>query len=1308
MTTVLVIDDDTRSPRAPHQPQGARLRRARVAPPPKKDSCWSPTTGSTSCCSISVSPISTGSRRSIACARSATSPSSCSPPVIASTTRSKRSTPAPTTTSPSPSTSRSCSPACVRSCAAPRRRRPLPAVLQVVGLEIDLVPQAGAPLDGEVVHLTKTELALLEQLATQPGKLLTHEYLLRQVWGRGYGSEEGNYLPRVRGPAAPQARRRRRQSAAHRHRARHRLPLPRGGGPYPDRVTAAPETRVRQVGIVPHTHWDREWYAPFQRYRVRLVHLLDDLLDAARGATRRSRGSCSTARPRCSTTTSRCAPRPRPGCARSRDAGALQVGPWMILMDEFMVSGETIVRDLQHGIAPRRPRSAATPPCGSATCPTCSGTSRRCRRSCASPGSSTRSCGAACRRAVDQTAFWWGRPTARRCAPSTSTARTRTAATSPTTRSSSSPAPGATSRSSAPRACPGGGMLLMNGTDHQLPQPWLGDVVAEANDDRRTTTGSRSRRWPSTCATSRPTGSPPGTASCARAPAPTCSWAWRRTASTCTSARPHAERALERRAEPLAALLLPPDRYPARAARHRLAPARAQQRARLVVRVQRRRGRRRGAGALPGGAPRRRGAHPRRRAPRSATTVDAPPASTIVVNPTARDRVRAGARFRCPATGPVHLVAPTTAPPCPTQVVRTSQRRGVLHRRRRPEDPLGARDDARPRARRRAIARVEHRDRSTTATAVEFTFHDAAPGEPERRPRGPRRSELLALGEAGATIPIRQRRAPVREVVVATGDGARASAGARTAPSTGEGPADRESRADGRELANEHLTRRGRPRRRHVHDRPPTASPSRGLNRSSTAATAATPTTTRRPTIDTVDRPARVGRRSRSTEPGRSGRGCVVDVARYSLPAARDRRRALVHARSDERVRRRGGDHARAARRRAVRARRTSSSTTACATTGCGRTSRCPRAVDGSDAECAFAVVHRGLTAEGGPHEFGLPTFVSRRFVDCVRTTSVGLALLHDGLLEYEVVRRRRPARARAHAAAGHRLPLAFGAVAASNPAGPLDPLEGPSCRTALALDYAVLPHRGDWHAADAARTWPTTCSCRSNACAAAAGRCATPRATGARSRRRVPRCRRSAATTTGALVLRVVNRTPEPTRAVTSTATATARTAAVVDLAGAALGAVRRPVAAAAVGARSRSGSTALTDLSAGGTGAASSASPRASRRRPRGSRPGAVNVVLRRGLPEQRRALAVPAHRARHGTAAGGRVARRRSADRSHSARPVVEHVDAGVGSCTSAARDRGEELRVGRSRRARARRPTSAVAAVAPARACAAHVR
>ena len=32
------------------------------------------------------------------------------------------------------------------------------------------------------------------------------------------------------------------------------------------------------VAIVPHTHWDREWYEPFQTFRMRLVKLFDELL----------------------------------------------------------------------------------------------------------------------------------------------------------------------------------------------------------------------------------------------------------------------------------------------------------------------------------------------------------------------------------------------------------------------------------------------------------------------------------------------------------------------------------------------------------------------------------------------------------------------------------------------------------------------------------------------------------------------------------------------------------------------------------------------------------------------------------------------------------------------------------------------------------------------------------------------------------------------------------------------------------------------------------------------------------------------
>ncbi|MGH3414051.1 MAG: response regulator transcription factor [Marmoricola sp.] len=61
-------------------------------------------------------------------------------------------------------------------------------VIEVGDLEVDLgdqrVSRAGQP-----VHLTPTEFALLRELVTNRGKLLTHAQLLRRVWGPGYATE---------------------------------------------------------------------------------------------------------------------------------------------------------------------------------------------------------------------------------------------------------------------------------------------------------------------------------------------------------------------------------------------------------------------------------------------------------------------------------------------------------------------------------------------------------------------------------------------------------------------------------------------------------------------------------------------------------------------------------------------------------------------------------------------------------------------------------------------------------------------------------------------------------------------------------------------------------------------------------------------------------------------------------------------------------------------------------------------------------------------------------------------------------------
>lgn len=68
----------------------------------------------------------------------------------------------------------------------------LQPLLTFDGLEIDLLKKL-VKLNGNRIHLTPTEYRLLEAMATNPGKLLTHTWLLKKVWGPGYGTES-NYL----------------------------------------------------------------------------------------------------------------------------------------------------------------------------------------------------------------------------------------------------------------------------------------------------------------------------------------------------------------------------------------------------------------------------------------------------------------------------------------------------------------------------------------------------------------------------------------------------------------------------------------------------------------------------------------------------------------------------------------------------------------------------------------------------------------------------------------------------------------------------------------------------------------------------------------------------------------------------------------------------------------------------------------------------------------------------------------------------------------------------------------------------------
>ena len=62
-------------------------------------------------------------------------------------------------------------------------------IISAEGLEIDIASHE-VRLEGNRVHLTKTEFELLRALAANRGRLMTHQSLLVDVWGPGYADDK--------------------------------------------------------------------------------------------------------------------------------------------------------------------------------------------------------------------------------------------------------------------------------------------------------------------------------------------------------------------------------------------------------------------------------------------------------------------------------------------------------------------------------------------------------------------------------------------------------------------------------------------------------------------------------------------------------------------------------------------------------------------------------------------------------------------------------------------------------------------------------------------------------------------------------------------------------------------------------------------------------------------------------------------------------------------------------------------------------------------------------------------------------------
>ncbi|MHB1930824.1 MAG: glycoside hydrolase family 38 N-terminal domain-containing protein, partial [Acidimicrobiales bacterium] len=234
---------------------------------------------------------------------------------------------------------------------------------------------------------------------------------------------------------------------------------------------------TRRVAVVPHTHWDREWYAGFQYFRSRLIEVVSELLDRLE---RNPAHRFFLLDGQMAMVDDYLALRSQ-DADRIRDlvrAGRLSVGPWYVLMDEFLVSGETIVRNLQLGLA----RAAALGghlPVG--YLPDMFGHIAQMPQILREAGFEDAVVWRGVPQAIDRTAFWWR-------APDGSTVRAEYLPAGYSNGASIPEEPHdllrrlrAHQAQLAPFLGEDAPLLFMNGTDHQAPQPWLPEVAEALN-----------------------------------------------------------------------------------------------------------------------------------------------------------------------------------------------------------------------------------------------------------------------------------------------------------------------------------------------------------------------------------------------------------------------------------------------------------------------------------------------------------------------------------------------------------------------------------------------------------------------------------------------------------------------------------------------------------------------------------------------------------------------------------------------------------------------------------------------------------
>ncbi|SEO55665.1 alpha-mannosidase [Paenibacillus sp. OV219] len=102
------------------------------------------------------------------------------------------------------------------------------------------------------------------------------------------------------------------------------------------------------IHVISHTHWDREWYMPYEAHHAKLIQTMDQLLDILDNDPE-FKSFYLDGQTIVLDDYLQVYPEKREKLVQLVQEGRLSAGPWYILQDEFLTSSEANVRNMQIG-----------------------------------------------------------------------------------------------------------------------------------------------------------------------------------------------------------------------------------------------------------------------------------------------------------------------------------------------------------------------------------------------------------------------------------------------------------------------------------------------------------------------------------------------------------------------------------------------------------------------------------------------------------------------------------------------------------------------------------------------------------------------------------------------------------------------------------------------------------------------------------------------------------------------------------------------------------------------------------------------